>query len=236
MNLRRALGGGVVALLCAAGAALGAEVTIDDSVPGEITISHDANFDFGVNNMGMVYPSFDPGSEMTTDEFANFVGDFQSFQPAMLNMGVIYFVDPDDPDTVLARIEGSWPSNTGHVYTSLQFFSSPEGGNLGALPPAFAGLGVPLPETQIAVQNLFRDSVTVQPSKPPGTLTIIFIGEGAAPCPGDVSGDDMVDGVDLASILASWGPCSGCPEDITGDGVVNGEDLAAMLAGWGGCD
>ena len=55
------------------------------------------------------------------------------------------------------------------------------------------------------------------------------------PCPGDVNGDGIVDGADLASILGAWGKCTGCPEDVDGNGIVDGADLAAILGAWGFC-
>jgi len=57
-------------------------------------------------------------------------------------------------------------------------------------------------------------------------------------CAGDINGDGMVDGNDLAILLSSWGPCPGtgsCAGDISGDGVVNGNDLAILLSSWGSC-
>lgn len=55
------------------------------------------------------------------------------------------------------------------------------------------------------------------------------------PCSGDIDGDGTVNGNDLATILGSWGACSGCAADIDGDGQVNGSDLATILGSWGGC-
>ncbi|MEE2680874.1 MAG: M14 family zinc carboxypeptidase [Planctomycetota bacterium] len=52
--------------------------------------------------------------------------------------------------------------------------------------------------------------------------------------PADFNGDGFVNGVDLAALLASWGPCIDCPEDINGDGVVGGPDIATLLAAWTG--
>ena len=56
-------------------------------------------------------------------------------------------------------------------------------------------------------------------------------------CPGDVTEDGIVDGIDLAALLGSWGtdgqgqfPC-----DTDHDGVVSGTDLAALLSSWGQC-
>jgi hypothetical protein len=57
------------------------------------------------------------------------------------------------------------------------------------------------------------------------------------PCPGDVTGNGSVNGLDLAAILAAWGSDGSnkfdC--DIDNDGVVSGSDLAFVLAGWGVC-
>ena len=56
-------------------------------------------------------------------------------------------------------------------------------------------------------------------------------------CPGDVTANRVVDGVDLAALLGAWGT-SGQGQfrtDIDGDGVVSGADLAFVLSGWGPC-
>jgi len=58
-------------------------------------------------------------------------------------------------------------------------------------------------------------------------------------CPGDLTGDSVVDGADLLALLSTWGPCGdpeNCPADFTDDGVVDGADLLAMLSGWGTCE
>jgi hypothetical protein len=52
----------------------------------------------------------------------------------------------------------------------------------------------------------------------------------------DLDGDGVVNGIDLALLLASWGSCpgkSGCSADFDGNGIVNGHDLALLLAAWG---
>ena len=56
----------------------------------------------------------------------------------------------------------------------------------------------------------------------------------SAPCPGDLTDNGVVDGIDLSQILAAWG-ASGVPADINDDGTVNGLDLSVVLAGWGEC-
>jgi hypothetical protein len=53
-------------------------------------------------------------------------------------------------------------------------------------------------------------------------------------CRGDLSGDGVVNGIDLAFVLSNWGT-SGGSTDITGDGTVNGADLGIILAAWGTC-
>jgi hypothetical protein len=57
------------------------------------------------------------------------------------------------------------------------------------------------------------------------------------PCPGDVTNNGVVNGTDLAAILAAWGSDGSnkfnC--DIDNDGVVGGSDLAFVLVGWGAC-
>ena len=58
------------------------------------------------------------------------------------------------------------------------------------------------------------------------------------PCPGDISGNGGVDGVDLTVLLGSWGTDGTGGEffaDINNDGIVNGADLAVVLTGWGPC-
>ncbi|MED5528716.1 MAG: GC-type dockerin domain-anchored protein, partial [Actinomycetota bacterium] len=56
---------------------------------------------------------------------------------------------------------------------------------------------------------------------------------GAVPdCPGDATGDAVVDGQDLAAVLAAWG--ADVPDvDQNADGTIDGQDLAAVLAAWG---
>ena len=71
------------------------------------------------------------------------------------------------------------------------------------------------------------------------SLVALIIGVAAprvnAQCTGDVIPSGIIDGVDLAQMLSSWGPCTNCPADIVGDGAVNGNDLGYILAGWGPC-
>jgi len=57
-----------------------------------------------------------------------------------------------------------------------------------------------------------------------------------AQCPGDVTGNGLVDGTDLGALLTAWGTSGGeFGADITGDGIVDGADLGVLLVKWGPC-
>jgi formylglycine-generating enzyme required for sulfatase activity len=59
----------------------------------------------------------------------------------------------------------------------------------------------------------------------------------SAQCPGDISGNGMVNGADLGLVLAAWGS-DGTDEpgsDINADGLVNGADLAFVIGAFGPC-
>ena len=53
-------------------------------------------------------------------------------------------------------------------------------------------------------------------------------------CSADITGDGVVDGADLARLLAAWGQRNPLT-DLNGDGATNGGDLAILLAAWGLC-
>lgn len=75
-----------------------------------------------------------------------------------------------------------------------------------------------------------------------GLAAIIDIGPFEAPgAPsqdillGDLDGDGLVGGSDLAILLGAWADTGACVlADVTGDGTVDGADLAVMLGAWGG--
>ena len=52
-------------------------------------------------------------------------------------------------------------------------------------------------------------------------------------CPADLSGDGMVDVIDLLELLSQWGTSGSA--DLTGDGVVDVLDMLELLAAWGPC-
>ena len=56
----------------------------------------------------------------------------------------------------------------------------------------------------------------------------------AVTCPGpagDLNGDGLVDGADLAQLLGGWGQPG--PTDLDGNGLTDGADLARLLGEWG---
>jgi hypothetical protein len=56
-------------------------------------------------------------------------------------------------------------------------------------------------------------------------------------CYGDVTRNQLVDGIDLAILISAWGG-GGSGEfdaDLDQDGVVDGRDLALLLSTWGTC-
>ena len=61
----------------------------------------------------------------------------------------------------------------------------------------------------------------------------------AQTCTGDIVQDGRVDGGDLGTLLANWGPVTtttvsrAC--DLNGDGRVDGADLGMALVNWGAC-
>jgi hypothetical protein len=62
-------------------------------------------------------------------------------------------------------------------------------------------------------------------------------GTSCEPCEGDVTGNGLVDGLDLAAVLGAWGTNGKgeFPTDLNHDGIVDAQDLALVLSGWGKC-
>ena len=63
----------------------------------------------------------------------------------------------------------------------------------------------------------------------PGYLCVEAADLGKA---GDINHDGIVNGIDLAYILADWG-LANPRSDLNHDGIVNGIDLGTLLAYWG---
>ena len=59
----------------------------------------------------------------------------------------------------------------------------------------------------------------------------LFVTGGSCGIPGDLDGNGVVDGADLATLLNSWG--QGGPADLNGDGTVDAADMAVLLNNFG---
>ncbi|MFM7050793.1 MAG: DUF6851 domain-containing protein [Planctomycetota bacterium] len=56
----------------------------------------------------------------------------------------------------------------------------------------------------------------------------------AVPCPGDITGNFLVNAEDLSVLLTAWGSADPAA-DLNDDGLVNAADLSALLSSWGAC-
>ena len=52
-------------------------------------------------------------------------------------------------------------------------------------------------------------------------------------CPGDIDGDNVVNVIDLLSLISAWGPCENCGEDLDDNGIVNVIDLLTLIEALG---
>jgi hypothetical protein len=85
---------GIVLALTLVPAALAANLVIDDSVEAEITLTQDANWEFGVLSNGLPFPSKVGGSTTAPGEVATFFGSWFVSSPGNNpGTGIIYFVD-----------------------------------------------------------------------------------------------------------------------------------------------
>ena len=165
-------------LLGSAQQADAANLGIDDSTEAEITFNVDPNWEGGSN----------PGAGSTTipGESAGFTGSWITLgNPGNPNpgSGVIYFVDPVNPNVVSDIVTASWNTPGFNSDISIDVQSTACGGDLGPLPAAFAGLGVTEPAGSIQIGGSFRDSTTGNPVSIPPFLTIQFVSSDDAECP-----------------------------------------------------
>jgi hypothetical protein len=86
---------GIVLALTLVPAAQAANLFIDDSVEAEITLNHDANWEFGVLSNGTPFPASVAGSTTAPGEVATFSGSWFVNSPGNPDpgTGIIYFVD-----------------------------------------------------------------------------------------------------------------------------------------------
>lgn len=186
----------ILAPLTLTSGAHAANLNINDAVEGEITVAQDANWELGVTNNGTVFGPFVAGSVTVPGEMADFTGSWIAPGPGNPDpgSGIIYFVDPDFPSVVRAIVSASW-ANTGVVANiSVEIDSSACGSDLGLLPAAFDGLGIPVPDGSIGIQGSFRDPASAAPVAIPSNLTIQYVGFRDADCDGVPDSADMCAG------------------------------------------
>lgn len=84
--------------------------------------------------------------------------------------------------------------------------------------------------------GMLADAMWLCLGSPFGESFPVVTGATLSGCTGDLNVDGVVDGFDLANLLAAWGPCTqdhiDCPGDLDGNHVVNGIDLAMLLGEW----
>lgn len=69
-------------------------------------------------------------------------------------------------------------------------------------------------------------------------FTVTYNSANDQPCEADFNGDELVNGFDLAFVLAAWGDVPAGttqPVDLDHNGVINGIDIGLMLYQWGQC-
>jgi len=166
-----------------------AHLIIDDSVEGQITLTHDENWEFGVVSNGTPFDGGVAGSTTASGEGANFSGTYLVNTEGNPDpgTGIIYFVDPGHTTRVSDIILASWRNLAGPGFgpatISFQVVSSACGKDLGPLPAAFAGLGVDDPVGSIGIGGLFRDPNTAAVVAIPSNLTIEFVSKNDTVCP-----------------------------------------------------
>jgi hypothetical protein len=121
--------------------------------------------------------------------------------------------DPSNPGSVLTLQQTSITGNTAVA----------AGGGIYVYPSGIAA------ETQLVGTTVCSNAVRniSGPYQADATSTV-------CDCRADLSGDSVVNGVDLAFILSNWGTANAAA-DLNGDGTVGGSDLGIILAAWGTC-
>lgn len=91
-----------------------------------------------------------------------------------------------------------------------------------------------LPANEVLVARIIGGLRAAEPAGAPvtfasGEIYDVYVTYGVR---GDINRDGVVNGADLAELLANWGTSSTVP-DLDFNGVVNGADLANLLSLWG---
>jgi hypothetical protein len=98
----------------------------------------------------------------------------------------------------------------------------------------FTDLAFPLPTLGGDTANILLNG-TASEGSTDGSWSIGIMADGVEvdSCPGgpDLNGDGLVNGQDLAALLATWSQANGAG-DVNCDGTVSGPDLSVLLANW----
>ena len=152
-------------------------------------------------------------------------------------------------DTLLRRVDvvGNQSTNVvgGLSFVSLASFGPPAGTLLvqestvesNSASVAQGGIGI-LDDTPATAQVTLASTRACGNSPSPNISGQWSDGAGnqLCDCRSDVNRDGKIDGIDLASLLAQWGPATASTTcDLNASGTVDGVDLATMLAEWGIC-
>jgi hypothetical protein len=178
---RHSLGalGAVCALsLSVAGASRAANVEINDSTPGELVLTW-SDFEGGAQVTSPAASGVGAdGNWLTPGETLSFFGNWVDGVSGNTGSGIVYIVDPGQKSLIRAKIEVTWADTGGDAdLLPLVVTSTPFGGNLGALPGAFTGFGVPMPDGSIPIEGLFRNPATGAPVALPPALTVQYVGD-----------------------------------------------------------
>ena len=145
----------------------------------------------------------------------------------------IYFNQSSQSSAVMARSPGGMQLlGTRVAITSSDVFASIPAISNGTIPGA--GLIAILDRTRDCNANSVPDSIDI------GAGTVLDLNGDGTPdqcqCLVDLNGDHVVNGIELAILLANWGTVpAGSAGDVNGDGFINGIDLATVLGAWGPC-
>ncbi len=103
-------------------------------------------------------------------------------------------------------------------------------------PSDLAAAGVALTATmRVRFVAIDGDPQSVVEAGVDGFAVTAFGADTQCDCPADLSGDGVVNAVDLAQLLGAWGPNPRHAADLNGDGGIDATDLAVLLGAWGPC-
>ena len=180
--------------------------------------SLDAEFGFAVSTDGVSVVVGAPGFEV---------------DGSLCGAAWMYFNPSAQSSAVLARAPAGMQLLGARVaITTTDVIAAVPGASNGVIPNA--GQVVVLDRTRDCNANSVPDSIDIG-----GGAAVDANGDGtpdACQCLVDLNGDHLVNAIELAIILANWGPASaGQVADLNDDGLVNALDLAVVLAQWGVC-